>query len=800
MRLSFRGLFSVLLITFTVVGFLFAQVGGPAQPGAATGRKVVFMRADNSHSLLLGDSTVLCMVGNFAALHNGTVITCDSAVRYNDLHVECFGNVLINKKTTYIYGDRVVYDGLLNRAEVFSPLVKVIDGDATLYTYQFIFNTKLNIGEFNGGGVMTNKDNLLEATHGYYYTDTHDIICVGEVEMKNDKYQMTGDSVVYNTNTDHAQYFTNTNIWNEKNEYLYGDRGEYMKPEERYVITRNGYILTEKQELWSDSLDYARSTEHVILHRNVQIDDTEHKTLAFGDYGEYWKTPGNALLTLRPSLVNYDPKQKSDSLFMRADTIFYYTIITTQQVAEEAADSAAVKPATANLKSTSASTEDTKSTTKRDLSEENDKEMLSIEADTTQINPPQAGLEKGAIETKIDSLDKKQPAAEKAPEMTIEEKKAQLREIAEKEREEKKKQEAAARKIKLEEIAAKRQAKITAQLLLQKERDSISLVARKLKAEKKLQERRERALRKGLPLPDSTEVKTIDSLFQDATASRDSLSGIDSLAVPVDSVALQRARDSMDSVAAADTIRRFVRAYRKVKIFRTDFQAVCDSLVGVGVDSTMHLYILPVLWNENNQITSEVMDLFSKNQKLVRGEFVGRPIMIAQLDTAYYNQVSGKTMTAFFRNNEIYQNDVNGNVQTLYYMQDDDDSKKVVDMLSIKSGAASFYIEDKAVVGITYRSEPIFSMFPLDRIPETQERYLKDFNWEGKRRPTKAEVFDRTIRSSQREQKRRLRKPHFPIRERVDSYRDRLVLSGQWADRTDQLLPQTVDWVRSKGY
>lgn len=52
--------------------------------------------------------------------------------------------------------------------------------------------------------------------------------------------------------------------------------------------------------MWSDSIDFYRAEDHIILWRDIQIDDTEHKVLAFGDYGEYWKEPGNAFLTRRP--------------------------------------------------------------------------------------------------------------------------------------------------------------------------------------------------------------------------------------------------------------------------------------------------------------------------------------------------------------------------------------------------------------------------------------------------------------------------------------------------------------------
>ena len=72
-------------------------------------------------------SKIYIVVGNVAAHHNGAVITCDSAVRYSERRLECFGNVLINKGTTYIYGERAEYNGDLNEAYVYSRIVKVVD-------------------------------------------------------------------------------------------------------------------------------------------------------------------------------------------------------------------------------------------------------------------------------------------------------------------------------------------------------------------------------------------------------------------------------------------------------------------------------------------------------------------------------------------------------------------------------------------------------------------------------------------------------------------------------------------------
>ncbi|MDE7129209.1 MAG: hypothetical protein K2O07_02660, partial [Alistipes sp.] len=191
------------------------------QPAQGAQKKMIDMISDDSYMVDYGDSTIFILVGNFAAHHNGAVILADSAVRYGNQSFECFGNVLINQNTTYIYGDRAEYNRDLSRATVYSDLVKIVDGDATMYTYNCTFDTRSKVGEFYGGCYAVNKDNLLESDRGYYYTDTHDLIAVDNVEMRNDSYEMTGDSVIYNVETDYAQYFPNTHMWNDKDEYMY---------------------------------------------------------------------------------------------------------------------------------------------------------------------------------------------------------------------------------------------------------------------------------------------------------------------------------------------------------------------------------------------------------------------------------------------------------------------------------------------------------------------------------------------------------------------------------------------------
>ncbi len=793
--------------------------------------------------------TLQILVGNVAAHHNGAVITCDSAVRHSDARLECFGNVLINKGTTYIYGDRADYDREKDEARVYSEIVKVADRGATLYTYNFKFNTATNIGEYYGGGVVMDEDNLLESERGYYYSDPKDIICVENVQMRNDTYEMTGDSVIYNVETNRAQFFENTNIWNEgEKEYLYADRGSFDRDSQRYSLTLNGYVLTDEQELWSDTLDYYRNDGYVRLKRNIQLDDRTQKMMAFGDWGEYWKEPGDVFLTKDPSVISYDLSQ-GDSVFMRSDSMFLYTKDPVRErlerekaeaEAKEAAERAAAEEEAKPNGHTTAPTVEKQTETRTadsgvvgtdgrkenagtsdDLRRKADKASDAArrgadarrgrsgehreEAKSDSVTKTDAADSPAAVTDSLpadtlraDSLKTDSLAVAAADTLTKAQRRALLKEQAKKERAEQKKIKAEALRKKLDEIADRRQAKRTAQLRRMEAADS----ARRAKAQSRADERLRKSLakmaKKGIKVApaDSTVMAGIDSMFaaelmqQDSSVNRmlDSLLAVYFPKIEADTLAAD--------TLAVDSTYRLLLGYRNVRMFRSDFQSVCDSLTFSTVDSVIHMYISPVLWNDNNQITSEIMHVITQNQQVVRADFEGKPLTVAEIDTLHYNQVAGKEMSAHFRDNQIYRNDVNGNVQTIYYMEENN-PPEITMMAYIESADMTSYIENRRIVGITYRGNPTYIFYPMDKIPESQPLFLQGFSWEKDRRPTKEDVFKRKIRESLREVKEALEKPAFPINDALDRRKERLIRRKAWSDRTDTLSVETLEWLES---
>ncbi|MBQ2365171.1 MAG: hypothetical protein II288_06365, partial [Alistipes sp.] len=272
------------------------------------------------------------------------------------------------------------------------------------------------------------------------------------------------------------------------------------------------------------------------------------------------------------------------------------------------------------------------------------------------------------------------------------------------------------------------------------------------------------------------------------TEGRDSMS-MDSLAM-----------DSLGSAAIVippDSCYKMVKAYRNVKMYRADSQIVCDSLVTLNTDSIVRLFKDPVMWNQKNQIVSDSMYIYTHRQQIEKVHFLGDPLMGSEIDTMYYNQVKGKDMVSYFAEGKVYRNDVNGNAQTIYYMQEED-APEVTGLMYIESAGITFYLDNGEMDKIAYKQNPEYVLYPMDMIPETQELRLPDFDWYYERRPLRDSIIDREIRRTQRNDSLSRIKPRFNITERIDYDRRRLTENRMWEDRVDLLPPDVVEWRNSR--
>ena len=187
------------------------------------------------------------------------------------------------------------------------------------------------------------------------------------------------------------------------------------------------------------------------------------------------------------------------------------------------------------------------------------------------------------------------------------------------------------------------------------------------------------------------------------------------------------------------------------------------------------------------------MSIYTRHQKIDKVHFMGDPLMGGEIDTMYFNQVKGKDMMAYFVDGNVVRNDVDGNAQTIYFMQEED-TPEVTGLMYIESASITFYFDEGAIDQIVYKQNPEYVLYPLALIPETQVRRLPDFEWYYDLRPTRVSVMRRAIRPSERDSRKTKEKPRFRITERINYDRRRLTENGEWEDRVDVLPPYIIEW------
>ena len=127
-----------------------------------------------------------------------------------------------------------------------------------------------------------------------------------------------------------------------------------------------------------------------------------------------------------------------------------------------------------------------------------------------------------------------------------------------------------------------------------------------------------------------------------------------------------------------------------------------------------------------------------------------------------------------------------------------EESAIVTELVYLESASASFYIEDREVVGITYRNDVPFEFYPIALIPEDQIQRLPNFKWVPELRPTRENIFNKEIRPSKREERYSRQRPTFRIVESMDRFKERLLRQGRWVDREDELTPEIIEWRDSR--
>ena len=187
--------------------------------------------------------------------------------------------------------------------------------------------------------------------------------------------------------------------------------------------------------------------------------------------------------------------------------------------------------------------------------------------------------------------------------------------------------------------------------------------------------------------------------------------------------------------------KRILQAFYQVNIYKKDLQGSCDSVAYAFTDSSLKMFYSPILWSDQNQITGSIININTSNGKIDQLFIPENAFITSEVDSnkSRYNQIKGKQLTGTFIQNELRKVFIEGNGQTIYYGQDE--NQKFIGVNRAESSDLLIGIKSNDIETITFMNDPDATLYPLNEL-DVEELKLGGFKWQGAFRPeSNAELF-----------------------------------------------------------
>jgi lipopolysaccharide export system protein LptA len=200
----------------------------------------------------------------------------------------------------------------------------------------------------------------------------------------------------------------------------------------------------------------------------------------------------------------------------------------------------------------------------------------------------------------------------------------------------------------------------------------------------------------------------------------------------------------------ADTLRALpdsagmqrILAYRNVKFFKRDLQGRADSMAFVQRDSLIWFFGEPLLWSDRNQLSADTIRIRTFGGIIDRLYLHTDAFITSQAWPDRYNQIKGRQMTGWFRENILNSVHVSGNGQTIYFPEET--SEKPPRMHNrVECSDIRISIENNKVVKISFENMPAGILSPMSLVGD-EDMTLEGMRWEESLRPRHPDdVFQR---------------------------------------------------------
>ncbi|WP_423146999.1 OstA-like protein [Rubrolithibacter danxiaensis] len=658
--------------------------------------------------------------------HEGSTLSSDSATFNQDRNTfDAYGNVVITQPNgTTVYSDLLNYNGN-TRIALLTKNVRLVDKDAILTTEALTYNMATRVGTYTGGGKIVNAQNVLTSKNGYYFSTSRDAYFRYNVEVNTPQALIKCDTLKYNSETKIAYFFGPTNIMSkEDSTNLYTENGDYNTLTDQARFGKNNLYTDGSKTLQGDSLFYDKQAGYGRAVKNITFIDTAQKIIMKGNLGIYRKADESTLVTKNPYIVLMTQDSASvDSIWLTSDTLFTKVILKKDlqplfkeelkkdteledPTAESATNSTSISNTDTDDNDTSADEEiNTRKNARRDKRKNNKKEEQSEE----ENNPPE----------NIDAVTV-QPSSVPEDSLTNNTPEPKLKEDSLKTH-----PDSAQTKIVPEDNPPK--------TAVTDKTDTPAVqtpVAKENTGSKKKLSRKERRRNKNKNVNQSIPTEKNNAATIPPTV-------VASDSTTTDTTKLTLKKDSIKTNAVDDTAKtRIIMAYHKVKIFKSDLQAKADSAFYSYTDSTIRCYRNPIIWTQGSQLSADTVYLQLKNRKLDNMLLQNNGFIVnTEKDSTKFNQIKGKVLTGYFKDNKMDRMFVDGNAESIYYVKED---SVYTGMNRSVSSRIKVIFEKNELKDIIFIRKPEMTFYPIEKIPKDTE-ILKGFIWKPKERPKSKE-------------------------------------------------------------
>jgi len=190
-------------------------------------------------------------------------------------------------------------------------------------------------------------------------------------------------------------------------------------------------------------------------------------------------------------------------------------------------------------------------------------------------------------------------------------------------------------------------------------------------------------------------------------------------------------RDTLITTLDSTVNYKHIRAYHKVKLFKSDFQAKADSLCYTTLDSTFRIYTNPVLWADSLQVTADSIFIFTKNNEIEHMQIMSKSFLIMQQPENRYNQVKGVNIWAYFKEDELFKLDVKTDAKSIFYVKD---KGEIVGLNKTESADMQILRKNGEIEFVKWFKQITGGMYPENKI-EGSQKVFEDFKWRESEKP-----------------------------------------------------------------